>query len=71
MYAYQSRENEGLREFGFEGLDGVDGPGVDVVLQRDVATHPVTDVHEVEQLREVMESGQWREPRFSQQHAVT
>ena len=27
--------------------------------------------HAVEQLREVMESGQWREPRFSQQHAVT
>ena len=27
--------------------------------------------HAVEQLREVMKSGQWREPRFSQQHAVT
>ena len=27
--------------------------------------------HAVEQLREVMDSGQWREARFSQQHAVT
>ena len=27
--------------------------------------------HAVERLREVMESGQWRDPRFSQQHAVT
>ncbi len=27
--------------------------------------------HAVEQLREVMDSGQWRETRFSQQHAVT
>ena len=27
--------------------------------------------HAVERLRDVMESGQWRDPRFSQQHAVT
>ena len=27
--------------------------------------------HAVQQLREVLESGQWREPRFSQQNAVT
>ena len=28
------------------------GPGIDVVLQREVAARPVADVHEVEQLRE-------------------
>jgi len=27
--------------------------------------------HAVEHLRQVMESGEWREPQFAQKHAVT
>ena len=44
------------------------GDGFDLNLpaeERELLTHLLP------QLREVMESGQWREPRFSQQHAVT
>src|SRR5262249_40963575 len=42
-------------EFGHAGLeleDGVDGSRVHVVLHREIATHPVAEVHEVEELRE-------------------
>jgi len=27
--------------------------------------------HAVEQLRQVMDSGEWQDPRFAKQHAVT